>query len=144
MKGWAVERAAAPLQALANTDYCLSAGGDMTCRTRRPGAAPWRIGVEDPADPARILAVIPLFTGALATSGTAHRGAHLVDARTGRPPVGVPSVTVVTQCLTWADIDAFAAYAHGRGAADWLRTRQGRTGLVVWGDGTTIKVQPDD
>jgi len=70
VKGWAVERVAAPWQALADTDFCLSAGGDMTCRTLRPDAGPWRIGVEDPADPARILAVIPVSTGAVATSGT--------------------------------------------------------------------------
>jgi thiamine biosynthesis lipoprotein len=142
VKGWAVERAAAPLRALPDTDFCLSAGGDMTCRTLDPTSPPWRIGIEDPADPTRVLAVVPVFTGAVATSGTAHRGEHLVDARTGRPPTGVASVTVVAASLTWADIDATAAYAHGEGAARWLETRPGRSGLVVWADGTTTTVQP--
>jgi thiamine biosynthesis lipoprotein len=142
VKGWAVERAAAALRALPGTDHCLSGGGDMTCRTLDPDGVPWRIGVEDPADPSRVLAVVPVFTGAVATSGTAHRGRHLVDARTGLPPVGVASVTVVAESLTWADIDATAAYAHGREAARWLETRPGRTGLVVWDDGTTTAVQP--
>jgi thiamine biosynthesis lipoprotein len=140
VKGWAVERAAAPLRALDETDHCLSAGGDMTCHTTDPGGVPWRIGVEDPADPRRILAVVRVSAGAVATSGTAHRGQHLVDARTGRPPVGVASVTVVAGSLTWADIDATAAYAHGRDAARWLAARPGRSGLVVWGDGTTTAV----
>ena len=75
--------------------------------------------------------------GAVATSGTAHRGSHLVDARTGLPPAGVASVSVVAASLTWADIDATAAYARGPDAATWLRTRPGRTGLVVWADGRT-------
>jgi FAD:protein FMN transferase len=66
-----------------------------------------------------------------------HRGGHLVDARTGRPPAGVASVTVLAVPLTWADIDATAAYAHGRHAAQWLRARTGRGGLVVWADGST-------
>ena len=39
VKGWAVERAAAHLRALPDTDFCLSAGGDMVCRTARPGRA---------------------------------------------------------------------------------------------------------
>jgi len=142
VKGWAVERAAAALRALPETDFCLSAGGDMTCRTLDPGAAPWRIGIEDPADPQRIRAVVPVVSGAVATSGTAHRGQHLVDARTGRPPTGVASVTVVAASLTWADIDATAAYAHGPDAARWLETRPGRSGLVVWDDGTLTTVQP--
>jgi thiamine biosynthesis lipoprotein len=142
VKGWAVERAAEPLRALPHTDFCLSAGGDMTCRTLDPASPPWRIGIEDPADPTRVLAVVPVFTGAVATSGTAHRGDHLVDVRTGRAPTGVASVTVVAASLTWADIDATAAYAHGQGAARWLEGRPGRSGLVVWADGSTTTVQP--
>ena len=142
VKGWAVERAAAPLLALADTDFCLSAGGDITCRTVDLGRGPWRIGIEDPTDPQRILAVVPLYTGAVATSGTAHRGQHLVDARTDSPPTGVACVTVVARSLTDADIDATAAYARGPDAARWLGTRPGRTGLVIWADGTQTVVEP--
>lgn len=142
VKGWAAERAAAHLRALPDTGFCLSAGGDLVCRTRDADATPWRIGIEDPHDARRILAVVPVRTGAVATSGTAHRGAHLVDARTGRPPSGVASVTVIADSLTWADIDATAAYAHGPQAASWLRSRPGRTGLVVMPDGTATVIGP--
>lgn len=140
VKGWAAERAADHLRVLEATDFCLSAGGDLVCRTLEPEAPPWRIGIEHPLDPTRLIAVVPVSNGAVATSGTAHRGLHLVDGRTARPPTGVASVTVVTASLTWADIDATAAYAHGRHAAEWLRTRPGRTGLVVWADGSTTIV----
>ncbi len=144
VKGWAAERAAGPLRTLVDTDFCLSAGGDLLCRTLGPDAAPWRIGIEDPHDPRRLIAVVPIATGAVATSGTAHRGAHLVDARIGRPPEeGVASVTVVADSLTDADIDATAAYAQGRGAAEWLSGRLGRTGLVVWANGSTTAVPAD-
>jgi thiamine biosynthesis lipoprotein len=141
VKGWAAERAAEHLRMLDDTDFCLSAGGDLVCRTLDPDEAPWRIGVEDPRNPSRFVAVVPVHTGAVATSGTAHRGSHLVDARTGRPPAGIASVTVVAASLTWADIDATAAYALGPGAAARLETRPGRTGLVVWADGRTTTVR---
>jgi thiamine biosynthesis lipoprotein len=140
VKGWAVERAAAPLHALADTDFCVSAGGDLLCRTLDADGTPWRIGIEDPRDPRQVLAVVPVTTGAVATSGTAHRGQHLVDARTGRPAEGIASVTVLADSLTWADVDATAAYVQGQGAAAWLATRPGRTGFVVWADGTTTTV----
>jgi thiamine biosynthesis lipoprotein len=140
VKGWAAERAAVPLLDLADTDVCLSAGGDLLCRTTDPDAQPWRIGIEDPHDPRRVLAVVPVRTGAVATSGTAHRGAHLVDARTGRAPEGVASVTVVAATLTEADVDATAAYARGTDAARWLGERPGRTGLVVWADGSSTGI----
>jgi thiamine biosynthesis lipoprotein len=136
VKGWAVERAAEHLRRLDDTDFCLSAGGDMVCRTSDPGQAPWRIGIEDPHDLSRVLAVVPVHTGAVATSGSARRGEHVTDGRTGRPPTEVASVTVVGDDLTWVDIDATAAYALGPDAARWLDVERGRTGLVVWHDGT--------
>ena len=135
-----MERAVRPLRALADTDLCLSAGGDLVCQVAGPDSPGWRIGIEDPHDPSRLVATVPVRTGAVATSGTAHRGEHLVDGRTGLPPEGVASVTVVTASLTWADIDATAAYALGPDAARWLGTRTGRTGIVVWADGSTTLV----
>jgi FAD:protein FMN transferase len=136
VKGWAVERAARPLRALADTDFCLSAGGDMVCHVADPQAPAWRVGIEDPADPQRLVAVVPVRHGAVATSGLAHRGAHVVDARTGLVPLGLASVTVVADDLTWADIDATAAFALGAGSLAWLTSRAGRSGVVVWADGT--------
>ena len=140
VKGWAAERAAEPLRALPGTGFCLSAGGDIVCRTEDPDAVPWRIGIENPRDPSLLVAVVPVVDGAVATSGSAHRGQHVVDARTGRPPAGIASVTVLAASLTEADIDATAAYAQGADAATWLGSRLGRTGLVVWADGSTTTV----
>jgi FAD:protein FMN transferase len=135
VKGWAVERAARPLRALPETDVCLSAGGDMICQVAGPDSPDWRIGIEDPQDPQRVVAVVPVRTGAVATSGLAHRAGHVIDARTGAVPDAIASVTVIHDDLVWADIDATAAFAMGRDAARWLRTRPRRTGLVVWADG---------
>lgn len=135
VKGWAVERAAQHLRILAGTDFSLSAGGDMVCRTLDPDSAPWQIGIEDPFDPTRIRAIVPLSNGAIATSGTAHRGTHITDARTNTAPDAIASVTVIADNLTWADIDATAAYALGPDATRWLAQRPGRSALVVWSDG---------
>jgi len=135
VKGWAVQRASQAFDALADTDFCLSAGGDMVCRVVDPDRPAWRIGIEDPHKPSRVVAVVPLRNGALATSALTHRGAHIVDARTGEVPTGIASVTVVADDLTWADIDATAAFAHGEDALRWLESRPGRRGVVVWDDG---------
>ncbi len=141
VKGWAVERASLLLQGLDDTDSCLSAGGDMVCRTTTDTAPGWRIGLEDPLDPARVLAILPVSNAAVATSGMAHRGAHIVDARTGLAPTGIASVTVVGASLTWADVNATTAFALGRDATTWLRSRTDLTAFVVHTDGTTQTVQ---
>ncbi|MER5671559.1 FAD:protein FMN transferase [Pseudonocardia alni] len=139
VKGWAVERACRHLRALDDTGWCLAAGGDLQARAA-DDSEPWRIGIEDPADPRRLVATVPVVDGAVATSGTAHRGHHLVDGRTGRVPRGVAQVTVLDASLTRADVDATTAYALGSGAADWLSHRAGRTALVVGADGAAVAV----
>ena len=139
VKGWADERAARHLRVLPDTDSCLSAGGDLTCHVADPASAPWGIGVEDPADPRRLLARIPVRSGAVATSGATHRGAHVVDARTGRTPQLLASVTVVAASLTDADIDATTAFALDGDAVTWLGLRP-CVALVVWRDGRTETV----
>ena len=76
VKGWAAERAARHLARLDDTDFCLSAGGDITCRAD-PHSAPWRIGVEDPHDPSRVDRRRP----------AAHRcGRHVRHRAPRRPP----------------------------------------------------------
>jgi FAD:protein FMN transferase len=116
VKGWAVQRASRLLRRLDDTDFCLSAGGDLVCHTADPERPDWKIGIENPRHPQSLIAVVPVRSGAVATSGTAHRGSHLVDPRTGATPAGVASVTVIADSLTWADIDATAAYVLARAA----------------------------
>ena len=118
VKGWAVERAGHHLADLAGYGWCLNAGGDvLVCAPDDQPA--WRVGVEDPAEPTRIMAVVERRSGAVATSGTAHRGAHIVDPHTGRPATDVRAVTVTGPELLWADVYATAAVA--RGAIDWIK-----------------------
>lgn len=134
VKGWAVERAARPLLALPGTDVCLSVAGDMVCHVADPDGPAWEIGIEDPHDPTRLVARVPVRRGAVATSGSAHRGGHVTDARSGRVADVLASVTVVGRDLTSVDIDATTALALGADGPAWLRSR-GRVGVVVHADG---------
>jgi thiamine biosynthesis lipoprotein len=49
-------------------------------------------------------------------------------------PQALASVTVVTEALVAADIDATAAFALGAEGPGWLARRSGRTGIVVHAD----------
>jgi thiamine biosynthesis lipoprotein len=133
VKGWAAERASATLVAHGLTSHTLVAGGDVRVRGGA-GDRPWRVGITDPRGPGRVLAVAELADGAVATSGTAERGAHIWDPHTGRPASDLVQVTVVGPSLTWADGYATAAMALGPLAYDWLTALAERTGyesLVV-------------
>jgi FAD:protein FMN transferase len=157
VKGWAAERASATLAARGVTRHALGAGGDVRIRGGS-GDRPWRVGITDPHRPGRLLAVAELRDGAVATSGTAERGAHIWDPKAGRPTSYLTQVTVIGPSLTWADGYATAAMACGVQAFDWLSTLAERTGyqaLVVdrrtgvwWTPGMTEHVpalgRPDD
>jgi thiamine biosynthesis lipoprotein len=139
VKGWAVETAARrwllPLAAQPGiVAVGVNAGGDMQVFTN-PGANwTWRIGIADPAHPGTVLATLDLRDGAVATSGTAERGEHIVDPRTGRAARGVASATVVADGLADADVWATAAVVGG---FDHLEPtlRQGTRGIIVATDG---------
>lgn len=124
VKGWAVERAAALLADLDGCDSCVNAGGDVVTRVHSPDSPAWRVGVEDPRDRTKILAVQEIRTGGVATSGSAARGAHIIDPHTGHRPHDLLSVTVTGPTLLWADVYATAAFAYGRrDITSWLNAR---------------------
>jgi hypothetical protein len=108
VKGWAVQQAARHLAALDGYGWCLNAGGDILLHAPAD-QPPWRVGIEDPDNPSRVMQVIALCSGAVAKSGTAHRGAHIIDPHTRRPATALRAITVIGPDLTWADVYATAA-----------------------------------
>ncbi len=113
VKGWAVERAGALLEGAGCTRWCVNGGGDVAVGLGPEPGRPWRVGIADPHDRTRLLGRVAVESGGVATSGTAERGGHVLDPRTGAPSVGLASVTVVAGSLLEADVLATAALAAG-------------------------------
>ncbi|MEA2607611.1 MAG: FAD:protein transferase [Chloroflexota bacterium] len=131
VKGWAVEAAAAILDAAGATSYCFNAGGDVIARGEPEPGRTWRIGIRHPEFADRVAAVIEARDAAVATSAAYERPGHIVDPHRGRPPVGILSVTVVGPSLATADAYATAAFAMGAGGLAWLAGRTGYEGLAI-------------
>jgi FAD:protein FMN transferase len=137
VKGWAVERASAMLRAAGSRNHSVSGGGDVRFAGRPDPERPWRAGIADPARPGSVTAVIIGTDMAVATSGTAERGPHILDPGTGRPARGPLSVTVTGPSLTMADAYATAAFAMGERARDWIESLPGYEAHAVTADGRT-------
>lgn len=137
VKGWAVERAARHLATIDGHGWCINAGGDIIMHSPA-GHPPWRVGIENPIDPSRLLRVVTVADGAVATSGGAHRGAHLIDPRSGRPATATLAASVMGPSLLWADVYATAAAVAGAEAFSWLGELDGYEALLVTGQGTII------
>ena len=119
VKGWAVDLAARPLAHLPRISFCVNAGGDLLIGAHPDlplvgeDAIAWRVGIEDPHDRTQIASTVSLTHGAVATSGTAARGAHLYDPASGTLVDRPGSVTVIGPTLLWADIWATALFVGG-------------------------------
>ncbi len=135
VKGWAVEQAALHLAAHPELDWCLNAGGDVAIRCG--GGRSFTVGIGDPGHPGQLVSALSRSSGGVATSGTAARGRHIYDPRTGNPVEGpLASVTVAGPRLMLADVLATAAFVAG---ADWqvvVGLAPGYVGFAVTADGT--------
>jgi thiamine biosynthesis lipoprotein len=136
VKGWAIERASDLLRARGSRNHGVNGGGDMQLAGEHARAEPWRVGISDPRDPARLLTIVEGRDFALATSGTAERGRHIVDPHADAASDTLAAVTVLGRSLTRVDAYATAAFAMGDRALAWLEARPGTEGLVVAADGT--------
>jgi thiamine biosynthesis lipoprotein len=120
VKGWSVEMASALLVRRGSANHCINAGGDIRMRGEPEPGRPWHAGIAHPLRPGRLTIVVSGRDLAIATSGTAERGLHVIDPHTGRPAGTLASVTVVGPELGLTDSDATAALAMGLDAPAWL------------------------
>jgi FAD:protein FMN transferase len=126
VKGWAVDRAAALLDAAGCRRFCIDAGGDVVLR-----GGPWRVGIRHPRRRRKVAAVIEVSDAAVATSGAYERGAHIVDPIGRRPADGALSVTIVGPQLAAADAYATAAFAMGRAGPRWTAGLDGHAAMTI-------------
>jgi len=102
-KEYAADRGAALLHAKGIRHGYVNLAGDIRVIGPKPDGAPWLIGIRDPRDHGRMMASIPLSTGALATSGDyeryfeleGRRYCHILHPGTGKPVTHWQSVSVL-------------------------------------------------
>jgi len=136
VKGWAIQQASELLVAAGSTSHSINGGGDIAC-VGLAGDQPWRLGIVDPRDPSQLLATVAGADLALATSGTAERGQHVLDPHTGRPPEsGLLSLSVSASSVIDSDVYATAGFAMGDAARTWLSDRR-IPAFAVYADGRT-------
>ncbi|MEU3277163.1 FAD:protein FMN transferase [Streptomyces antibioticus] len=138
VKGWAVQRAAQILHDAGARNLCVNGGGDLQLHGRAAPGRPWHVGITDPRRPRELLCVIKAPSDlAIATSGTAERGAHILDPHTGGPAASLASLTLVGPHLTLTDAYATAAFARGDDAREWIERLDGYEAVAVLPDGRT-------
>lgn len=147
VKGWAVEQASELLRLAGSAGHLVNGGGDIQTWGGNGRGGGWRVAVVDPFDKRRPLVVVgaPADRGfAVATSGVAERGAHIVDGRRlGAPGQGLggpwASITIVGGSLAEVDVAATTAFALGADGLDWVEERAHLAGLGVTRAGEVVQ-----
>jgi thiamine biosynthesis lipoprotein len=139
VKGWAVDRAAAILDACDLVNYAVNAGGDIRLRGGARPDARWQVGIQHPLVRDGVAAVVEGDDLAIATSGEYARGQHVLDPHTREPPTGVLSVTITGPDLATADAYATAAFAMGADRAPhWTARLRGYEAMTILADGRVL------
>lgn len=136
VKGWAIEHCSDLLHAAGGHNTCVNGGGDMQLRGESAPGRPWRVAVADPLRAGELCTVVTGRDLAVATSGTAERGDHILDPRTGAPARGPASLTLTGPRLTMTDALATAAFAMGDAVRGWLARLPEYEAFAVLHDGT--------
>jgi FAD:protein FMN transferase len=125
VKGWAADKCAEMLVAAGVDHVQINAAGDLALRggwfdSSDGVVKPWSIGVVNPDYRAEIVKVYEIVDGAIATSGTYERGAHIHDPLNGLIAIGAKSATVVGPEGWLCDAMATAVMVAGQDSAKWF------------------------
>ena len=136
VKGWAADICADMLVAAGAQHVQVNAAGDLALRggwfdPTDSMVKPWKIGVVNPDNRQEVLKIFEITDGAIATSGTYERGAHISDPYTGMIAIGAKSATIVGEKGWLCDALATAVMVAGTDAAKWF-TQDELTGYQVW------------
>ena len=122
VKGWAADKCADLLVSLGIEHVQVNAAGDLSLRGGfHDGVVkPWSIGVVNPDNRGEVVETFEISDGAIATSGTYERGAHINDPYTGLIAIGAKSATVVGPLGWLCDALATALMVAGEDGAKYF------------------------
>jgi len=145
-KEYAVDRAAMHLRDAGIESGMVNLAGDLMILGTQPDGEPWRVGIQHPRKRGALIAQLPVYSGAIATSGDYERfieadgvrHCHILDPRTGRSARGFQSVTVhAPSCLVAGSATTIAMLKGRQAGLAWLESL-GLPYLCVLEDGGIV------
>jgi FAD:protein FMN transferase len=130
-KEYAVDRAAMQLRDAGVASGMVNLAGDLMILGPQPDGSAWRVGVRHPRKAGMLIASLPVYSGAIATSGDYERfvevdgvrHCHVLDPRSGRSARGFQSVTVhAPSCLVAGSAATIAMLKGATEGLAWLRS----------------------
>lgn len=101
-EGYATDNCRAMMKAKGIEAGIINGSGDMSTWGKQPNGKEWNIGITNPFETDKLIAVVPISNGAVTTSGSyekfvvlnGKRYSHIINPATGYPATELCSVTV--------------------------------------------------
>ena len=123
VKGWAAQKCGEIFEKYGVENSLVNAAGDLALRgglLTVGEVTPWEIGIRNPEIIDEIVESFKINTGAIATSGSYEKGAHIYDPFTNLIAIGARSATVIGPDAAIADALATALMVSGKDGAIWF------------------------
>jgi len=123
VKGWAAQKCGEIFEKYGVENSLVNAAGDLALRgglLKGGEVTPWEIGIRNPEIKDEIVESFKINTGAIATSGSYEKGAHIYDPFTNLIAIGARSATVIGPDAAIADALATALMVSGKDGAIWF------------------------
>ena len=123
VKGWAAQKCGEIFEKYGVENSLVNAAGDLALRgglLTGGEVTPWEIGIRNPEIKYEIVESFKINTGAIATSGSYEKGAHIYDPFTNLIAIGARSATVIGPDAAIADALATALMVAGKDGALWF------------------------
>ena len=146
-KEYAVDRAATILLERGVNSGVIDLGGDLRILGPQPNGEAWMIGIADPRQEGKICASLPVYSGALATSGdyeryveiAGQRYCHILHPHTGYPVRYWRSVSVLAPVCIAAGSYSTIAMLKEKQATTWL-AESGLACLLIDAEGSKTSI----
>ncbi len=141
-KGFAVELAAGALKRRGLSGF-IDAGGNQYPIGHPPDRPAWRVGIQNPDSPGRLLGTVEAPEGSVSTTGGYHnffeaggrRYGHVLDPRTLQPSDSSLSATVIAGDATLADALSKPAFILGpRAGLALVESFPGAAAIIAFRD----------
>lgn len=118
LKGYAVEKAKGVMREKGVTSAFISSISSIETINRKPDGKKWRIGVENPENPQKLLGVVELYNEGMGVSGDyqtyveidGKRYHHILDKTTGFPVEDKKMVVVISDNAFFSDMYSTAFF----------------------------------
>lgn len=122
-KGYATDMAVRKLRQMGIESAMINAGGNIYALGSQPDGTPWLVGIQDPRDEKKIIALLNVRDTAVVTSGDYKRYFirdgiryhHILDPSSGKPSRKAISATIIAPNATDADVLSTVLFVLGSG-----------------------------